>query len=76
MLHSLSSSHYILGEFGIVYHGQMRRDLAKPFSEVVAVKTLKGKIYLSKQETLEVNDLFVASSFYSLSQLTHSCFIT
>ena len=35
----------IAGEFGIVYKARLSKGFNKPYSEVVAVKTLKGVLY-------------------------------
>ena len=35
---------YILGEYGIVYKGFLTRNLGGIVTELVAIKTLKGKI--------------------------------
>ena len=42
-----SDSNCISGEFGIVYRGLLKKNISEAFSEVVAVKTLKGKSILN-----------------------------
>lgn len=38
----------ISGEFGIVYRGHLLKDGGKTVSEMVAIKTLKGTLYLAQ----------------------------
>ena len=51
-----------------MYKGQIRKGVSEPFSEIVAVKTLKGKNDVTNKitydfEALDVYDLFVATSY-------------
>ena len=46
LLTVFDSLYVYVGEYGIVYKGRIAKGFNKPFSQVVAVKTLKGHLII------------------------------